>query len=228
MPSASSTICVGTGLADHQPPTTASRLLGPKALLRPKLTRACNLDVPLPRTAVLAPKTYRRRKRLDVGPLWKRGGTWRTGTAWKRWRKDVARTGFGKQRAENNLKTTGDEEMESKEEDEGGTSPVANNNESSKEETLGMLEKVKARGSGGQGHKGGDRRGRGHGGQGRGGKGQSVANNTDIRGYETLGMLERARGRGGRGRGGRGCSVAKNSDTSNEETLGMLEQKKKK
>ena len=39
--------------------------------------------------------------------------------------------------------------MESKEEDKGGTSPVANNNESSEEETLGMLEKVKAQGSGG-------------------------------------------------------------------------------
>ena len=54
-----------------------------------------------------------------------------------------------RQRAENNLKTTGDEEMESKEEDEGGTSPVANNNDSSEEETLGVLEKVKAQGSGG-------------------------------------------------------------------------------
>ena len=44
MPSASSTICVGTGLADHQPPTTASCLLEPKALLRPKLIRTCDLE----------------------------------------------------------------------------------------------------------------------------------------------------------------------------------------
>ena len=44
----------------------------------------------------------------------------------------------------NNLKTTGDEEMEGKEEDEGDTSPDENNNDSSKEETLGVLEKVKA------------------------------------------------------------------------------------
>ena len=70
MPSASSTIYAGTGLAGHQPPTIASRLLGRMALLRPKLIRTCDLDVPPSRLAVLVPKTLPSiQPHVDVGLL---------------------------------------------------------------------------------------------------------------------------------------------------------------
>ena len=55
-------------MADHRPPTIASRLLGRMALLRPKLIRTCDLDVPPSRLAVLVPKTLPSiQSHVDVG-----------------------------------------------------------------------------------------------------------------------------------------------------------------